>query len=49
MNLSNHSFTEDRYNTNHENDEQCNIININNIKNISPIKTNQISLNAKGG
>lgn len=49
MNLSNHSFTEDRYNTNHENDEQCDIININNIKNISPIKTNQISLNAKGG
>ena len=47
-NFSNHSFTEDRYNTNHENDEQCNIININNIKNISPIKTNQISLNAKG-
>ena len=49
MNLSNHSFTEDRYNTNHENDDQCNIININNIKDISPIKTNQIILNAKGG
>ena len=48
MNLSNHSFTEDRYNTNHENDDQCNIININNIKDISPIKTNQIILNAKG-
>ena len=32
-NISNHSFTEDRYNnTNHDNNEdQCNIININNI------------------
>ena len=49
MNLSSHSFTEDRYNINHENEEQCNIININNIKNVSPIKTNQIILNAKGG
>ena len=48
INISNHSFTEDRYNTNQENDEQCNK-NINNIKDISPIKQNHLILNAKGG
>ena len=33
-NLSNHSFTEDRYSSiNHENDEQCNIINTNELNN----------------
>ena len=56
INLSNHSFTEDRYNTNHDNEEQCNIINTiitndneNKIEDISPIKQNHIILNAKGG
>ena len=52
-NISNHSFTENRYNTNHENEneEQCNIINTNEnkIEDISPIKQNHIILNAKGG
>ena len=56
INVSNHSFTEDRYNTNHDNEEQCNIINTNityenenKIEDISPIKQNHIILNAKGG
>ena len=57
-NLSNHSFTENRYSTNHDNEEQCNILNTNItnenenkniIDDIFPIKQNHITLNAKGG
>ena len=46
MNLSNHSFTEDRYNTNHENEDQCNIISINTIKNKKNVNNENDNINS---